>query len=286
MIALDEYELIDNNQSDNLQGEPERSITYWVHIPQAGLDHYGFNDKLDLTDCLLLSYIYYFHLNHQNNERTKYTHRKGEKYVWINYRYLINANPLLPIKSKSAISKRLKKLKNLGLIDTYQAPENSIYIKPSQLLKEIFNYYVEHEKNHSTDDPAHIPNQSKEATTPVSPETTGCFPQSAQPVSPRVHSTISNKISNKINNNNYVESKNDSTVSYRDIQKLLKEKKQSPKPSWESYSEAFYELANKSDKTLEDEKLLRDYLKINSRNKPNCASDVAEMSEKIVNYLS
>jgi len=288
VMKQDSYtDIISEDCTDNQEKKSKR-INYRVHIPQAGIEHYGFTGKVDLSDCHLLSYIYYFHLNHQNNERTKYIHRKGEKYVWINYRYLIEANPLLPIKSKSGISKRIKKLKRLGLIDTYQAPENSIYIKPTEILIDIFNYFIESENNKSVQDSTYNPIQDEEVTKPVSPETTGCFPQSEQGVSPRVNSTISNKISNKINNNINVESKNDSTCAYTDIFKRLKEKKQKRLTNkQDGHCDYFYELLRKPDKTPEENKLLETYLKNISKKTDKLAglTDVAKMSKEISEYL-
>ena len=73
------------------------------------------------------------------------------------------------------------------------APENSIYIKPTEILTDIFNYFIESENNKSVQDSTYNPIQDEEVTKPVSPETTGCFPQSEQGVSPEVDSTISIK---------------------------------------------------------------------------------------------
>jgi hypothetical protein len=156
-------DIISEDCTDNQEKKSKRRITYRINIPQAGIEHYGYADLIDLTDGLILSHIYYFHLNPVNNEKVKYRHIKGDKYVLINYNYLIKANPLLPTRFKSAISKRIKKLRELGLIITLQAPENTLYVKPTQLLTDIFNYRVESAKK-------------REAySDPVSPGTTGCY---------------------------------------------------------------------------------------------------------------
>jgi len=191
--------------------ENPKGLTYWINIPQAGVAHYGYESKVDLTDCLILSHIYCFYTNSNENEKVKYITKNDSKYVWINYKYLIDANPLLPIKSKSAISKRIKKLRKLGLIITLQALENTLYVKPTQLLTDIFNYRVESE------------NKRVAYSDPVSPETTGCYSQEQQGVSPGENSTTSNRISNINNIPPYNPPKGD-TPDYEEIINYLNEK--------------------------------------------------------------
>jgi len=204
-------DIISEDCTDNQEEKSKRRITYWINVPQAGVAHYGYVDLIDYNDGIILSHIYYFYQNPEDNERVKYITKNGSKYVWINYKYLIDANPLLPIRHKSAISKRIKKLRELGLIITQQTPENTLYVKPTQLLTDIFNYRVESE------------NKRVAYSDPVSPGTTGCYSQEQQGVIPRENSTISNKISNINNITPYNPPKGDD-IPYKEIISYLNEK--------------------------------------------------------------
>jgi len=269
------YDIIPENESDNQEENPKR-LTYWIHIPQLGFKHYGYESKVDLTDGLILSHIYYFHLNPEDNERVKYITKNGSRYVRINYKYIIDANPLLHIRYKSAISKRIKKLRELGLINTQQAPENTLYVEPTQLLIDIFNYRVESTKKREKD------------MVGVSYEATGCYSQKEQGVIPEDNSTISNKISNKINNNIYVESKNDSTYSIKKMLNQLRDKQKNKKEENVikyplGLSKESFEFINKKDLSEEERQILKTYLTNKFKNKDKL-TDIKGLNEIISQY--
>jgi hypothetical protein len=46
--------------------------------------------------------------------------------------------PLIGIKDRNAMSRRIKKLQNLGLLETYHAPENTLYIALTPKCLDIF----------------------------------------------------------------------------------------------------------------------------------------------------
>ncbi len=79
-MDTDTYDyIISENHTDNQEENP-KGLTYWINIPQLGFKHYGYKSKVDLTDGLILSHIYYFHLNPEDNERVKYITKNGSKY--------------------------------------------------------------------------------------------------------------------------------------------------------------------------------------------------------------
>lgn len=116
---------------------------------------------------------------------------------------------------------------------------------------------------------------------PVSPESTPCFPQSAQAVSPGVHSTISNKISNRINNiTPYNPPKGD--VQFKKY--LLREKEKTKEKNYPlNISSECYELLKKENRSEEEMQILRTYLTNNYKNKHK--ADIPRLSEIISKYI-
>lgn len=56
---------------------------------------------------------------------------RGE-YTWINIKNLAKEMPLLGIKDRSAIGRRINRLSTMGLINLYIAPENTMYVRPTE----------------------------------------------------------------------------------------------------------------------------------------------------------
>jgi len=85
----------------------------WViNINQIGACEYGFQGKTDLIDWAIIDYI-------QSWQANTGARRIGEM-VWINYKQLIIEMPFLGLTDKSSVSRRIKKLSDLKLIDTFQ----------------------------------------------------------------------------------------------------------------------------------------------------------------------
>ncbi len=171
IMDTDTYDIIPENESDSQTDELEGKRAYWGQIPLLGYEVYGYTPpNVDIVDGLILSYIYRFYTlkpkNKKKEDRRKFITVNNKRYLWIRYSRLISANPFLSIKSKSGVSKRINKLKKLGLIESYKAPDNSIYIRPTQILIDIYNYRSDKES----------PNVEKPHMdiNPVSPESTPC----------------------------------------------------------------------------------------------------------------
>lgn len=118
-------------------------MMYKTLIPFAGVSHYQLQRETDLKDWAILEFISKFEANPRA--------RKRDDKTWINFNHLMNELECLNIRSKSAISARLKKLVNLSLISTYQTGKDDgfrLYIKTNELYKEVVNFFASsvHEK--------------------------------------------------------------------------------------------------------------------------------------------
>lgn len=107
-------------------------MKYQIVINQGGIVAAGLDDKTDLNDWAILNHIYAWQAN------TKAT-RLGDK-VWISYANIISELPLLGLKSKAAISKRISDLKELGLLETELAPDGRLFAKTTELYESIQEY--------------------------------------------------------------------------------------------------------------------------------------------------
>jgi len=71
------------------------------------------NIKIDLIDASIFEYIYKFAIS--NNAKKQIINNK--LYIWCSYQKIIDDNPLLCIKSKRVIARRLEKLVKIGLLE-------------------------------------------------------------------------------------------------------------------------------------------------------------------------
>lgn len=71
--------------------------------------------KLDLKDATLLDWL----INFSKEKRSIKKVIKNKEYFWGSYGIMITQNPLLNIKDKETISKRIKKIQIAGLIEKY-----------------------------------------------------------------------------------------------------------------------------------------------------------------------
>ncbi|MDE1767160.1 MAG: hypothetical protein KGI27_12950 [Thaumarchaeota archaeon] len=83
------------------------------------------NIRLDIIDCAILDYLYVF----CSSPSRKIEKERKEGFTWINYSHLIREMPLLRIKSKGAITPRIKKIEESGFIEVLKEKNNRIYVK-------------------------------------------------------------------------------------------------------------------------------------------------------------
>lgn len=102
-------------------------------INQAGIVAAGLEDKTDVIDWVILDYIF--------DWKASPKALVLDDRVWISYSHLVKEMPLLGIKDKGAVSRRIKKLKELDLIDTFQCPKDMrLYAKTTAFYYEIIKF--------------------------------------------------------------------------------------------------------------------------------------------------
>jgi len=100
-------------------------MKYNIIINQRGIVENGLLKKTDIIDWCIIDYLrdWYF----SETKRTIFVQDDGCNYVWVNYNHLIQELPIISIKDKDALTKRFKKLKQLGLIKTFKDSQNNLY---------------------------------------------------------------------------------------------------------------------------------------------------------------
>lgn len=111
-------------------------MKYTIQVNQTILSQYNF---LDIKDAGILDYLRAWCQADDKKVRQLSIKEEGieYRYTWINFRHLIQEMPLLRIKSKSAISKRITKLEKTGFIKTFRAPDRNLYIRLTAKIKEL-----------------------------------------------------------------------------------------------------------------------------------------------------
>ena len=108
-------------------------MKYTILINQAGVVHEGLETKTDVIDWALLDYIFSWQ---QNPKADRF-----EGMTWLDYKHLIKEMPLLGLNKKQSVSDRIKKSKNLGLIDTIQHPTNKrIFVKTTSVYYRVCQF--------------------------------------------------------------------------------------------------------------------------------------------------
>ena len=117
-------------------------MKYTATINLAGIHDAGLSDKTDLADWVIIEYIFEWYA-------VTTATRRGDK-VWINFRHMIAEIPILGIKSKSAISARLKKLASLGLLDIEHDEEGRIFASIGRRAMETRCFRADRSSNEPT----------------------------------------------------------------------------------------------------------------------------------------
>ena len=108
-------------------------MKYSVNINQAGVADAGFADgKTDLIDWAIIDYINTFATN------PAAVTQNGR--VWINYRHLLDQMPLLGLRTKSALSGRISKLQDLGLLSVDYDADKRLFAKLTARCHDTINF--------------------------------------------------------------------------------------------------------------------------------------------------
>jgi hypothetical protein len=125
-------------------------MKYTININQFALFNAGLFGKIDYSDIAILEYLkdFVYYKNHKsvyvkeslNKESVRTTEGQGNEYIWLNYNHLIASLPFAYFKSKASVSRRVLKLKSLGLINTYQAKDNTLYYTFTDKMIDLLFY--------------------------------------------------------------------------------------------------------------------------------------------------
>lgn len=112
-------------------------MKYTIFINQSVLAQYK---KLDIKDGAILDYLIAFCSSDDKSIRQLTIKERGVdyQYTWINYNHLIKEMPMLGIRSKEPITRRIKKIEKAGFIKTFRAPDMSLYIRLTPKIKELY----------------------------------------------------------------------------------------------------------------------------------------------------
>lgn len=158
-----------------------KSILYNIFVPQERIIMIA--PKLSLESAVILDYISRWELYSRDKSRKAVI--KGEEYIWLHYPTLIQNLPILKIRSKDRITRRINELVKLGLLKREQLKDNTLYIKLTDLAASLY---------------LAMPNLSLKPGQPVVPIRTDLSPQQGQH-----NTTIKNTTTLKESNDSFEE---------------------------------------------------------------------------------
>jgi hypothetical protein len=136
-------------------------MKYTIYINQKELSKTDF----DLVDGAIIDYLYF--ICNSKNERIEEQRING--YTWVDYNKLLNDNPLLRIKSKGALSRRVKKMKASGFIKFIERRKNGHKLKYFALTKKSDSLFTQtHDPIHEKENPIHLNSYPIDENEPIS----------------------------------------------------------------------------------------------------------------------
>ena len=105
-------------------------MKYNININQLAL----FETALDMQDSAILDYLYFI----CSSKNKKIVAQRIDDWTWVNYKALMVDMPLLRIKAKSSISKRIKKIESEGFISTKLLHGDRLFVKTNSKMDELF----------------------------------------------------------------------------------------------------------------------------------------------------
>lgn len=160
-------------------------MKYSIVINQVGIVNAGLHTKTDIIDWALIDYIKDWHFS----KNAKKIISENEELTWINVPHLLQSMPLLSERdantnrlnkaSQDTVTRRFKKLAELGLIKRFQLKDNSLYVRLTDLAVSV----CFHNENNSLNQINSMP--------PARQIRTGCPPNEDSPCPPNEDSTSS-----------------------------------------------------------------------------------------------
>lgn len=104
-------------------------MKYTILIPQKQVVDAGLHESTDLIDWAIIDYISRFYLSPNA--------KRYQDHVWINLKTLSSEMPMLGLKTKQAVSKRIVKLRELGLITCVYDEFTRMYAKITEVCYQV-----------------------------------------------------------------------------------------------------------------------------------------------------
>ena len=136
-------------------------MKYSVYINQKELSKTDF----DLVDGAILDYLYFI----CNSKNEKIEKQRINGYTWVDYNKILTDNPLLRIKSKGALSRRIKKIKASGFIKVMIRRKNGHKLLYFQMTEKVDTLFISmNNPIHEKENPIHFENNPIHEDEPIS----------------------------------------------------------------------------------------------------------------------
>jgi DNA-binding PadR family transcriptional regulator len=124
-------------------------MKYTIYINQKALCKTDF----DLVDGAILDYLYFI----CNSKNEKINKQRINGYTWVDYKKILNDNPMLRIKSTGALTRRVKKMEDTGFIKSIERRKNGHKLKYFALTKKSNSLFTQtHDPIHENENPIHL----------------------------------------------------------------------------------------------------------------------------------
>jgi len=110
------------------------NILYNIFIPQEKIRKAAANIGID--SAVILDFISRFQL--WSREKSKSATFEGEEYIWLHFPSIIKALPLLKIRSKARISRKIEELVKAGLLKKRKTTDNILYVRLTDLGASLY----------------------------------------------------------------------------------------------------------------------------------------------------
>ncbi len=115
------------------------TLKYYISVNQLVLAEYP---DLDVVDGAILDYL--FVLCNSRNKKVEYHRQAG--WTWIDYKTLLEQMPLLRMKSRAALAKRIEKIEKAGFIATQRIGNQKTYAMLTETVEKLYVYTNSSEK--------------------------------------------------------------------------------------------------------------------------------------------
>ena len=136
-------------------------MKYTIYINQKALCKTDF----DLVDGAILDYLYFI----CNSKNEKINKQRINGYTWVDYKKILNDNPMLRIKSTGALTRRVKKMEDTGFIKSIERRKNGHKLKYFALTKKSNSLFTQtHDPIHENENPIHLNTYPIDENEPIS----------------------------------------------------------------------------------------------------------------------